>query len=375
MKDDGILDAPIGHWPGRGRSTLVLGAGVSASRGVPSWKDLVDGLCREIEHVGGDLQGGFSHPFAEQVRLEMLHRWLVDNGSGCSFLAEDLVRWWRDQNPPRELKLPGGFDADDVFRELMRRALYRNVKQGGADTLGAISELITRQADMTESDRRILRIISFNADDLIERSVNTGETIRVCPIMSPDTPPVRYSGAIPIYHVHGFLPASHLSVPRPVPAVRKNWKKKARRPQGISDDGDLVFRDSEYWASVANPLALPNRVMVNALHDSRCLFFGLSMTDVNLWRWIGTRSGEIQQTARARVERRSRDFGWPTDQMVWSEIVDAHSHEQHFWIRAGQDENGDRVSAFLYRQRGIRTVRLDTWSYDSVCDVLADLFP
>ena len=40
----------------------------------------------------------------------------------------------------------------------------------------------------------------------------------------------------------------------------------------------LVFTDSQYWATTTSLLSLPNTIMGSALHDSTCIFVGLSMT-------------------------------------------------------------------------------------------------
>ena len=84
---------------------------------------------------------------------------------------------------------------------------------------------------------------------------------------------------MPIYHIHGYLPR-----------VRKS---------GRDAPDTLVFTDRQYWDSVASPASFANRVMANALHDSHCVFVGLSMTDVNLMRWLGTHASEVRNDKRS----------------------------------------------------------------------------
>jgi hypothetical protein len=382
MTPDVYIDTPVGGWPGRGNSTLVLGAGVSCSRGVPLWGRLVEDLWSETLGVAGTTGGSFDHPFEGQARLELTHRWLCDTPDARTRLARELVAWWSAQNPPREVRLRGRIrcSADDVFRELLRRALYRHlIHNHETDTLGVIARVLQREAGRGAEGtrRRLLRVITFNADSLLEREVNgvdeggRARTIALWPIAAANTPPMRHADAIPIYHVHGYLPLDRLAVAGSRRPRKKVWG------EGLHDDGALVFTDAEYWSSAASPLSFANRVVANALHDSRCIFVGLSMTDVNLWRWLGIRAVEIHRGVRAEWEASGEpaEAERPDDEYLWMNISHEQSHEGHMWIRTGEGAAAERLSEFLATQRGVKTLKMDSWKTSDLEDAFDRLFP
>src|SRR5204863_4742116 len=87
---------------------------------------------------------------------------------------------------------------------------------------------------------------------------------------------------IPVYHIHGFLPSN----------IASNYGGPPGRTFSTLYDHMLVFTDAQYWSTSATALAFANRVMLSALSESQCLFIGLSMTDINLLRWLALRTLE-----------------------------------------------------------------------------------
>jgi hypothetical protein len=135
-----------------------------------------------------------------------------------------------------------------------------------------------------------------------------------------------------VYHVHGFLPRDGA----------------ARRWRDAPDT--LVFTDAEYWATAASPLTFANRVMAQALHDSSCVFVGVSMTDVNLMRWLGVRYNAIKDDIAAQG-------------LHSGNASRARSREallRHFWIRRDESDPTGLISDLLLA-RGIRSVSLEAW--------------
>ncbi len=163
-----------------------------------------------------------------------------------------------------------------AFAKLLADAMYADVKGPKGSTLSALVETLAR--DQARPERHVTRVITFNADDLLERAANAKGRSKSAPVLWPisrESAHIRrergFGGRppIPVYHVHGFLPGE---------------------PRSYPDAPDcLVFTDEQYWATVASPSSFPNRVLLEALHDSHCVFVGLSMTDVNLARWLGVR--------------------------------------------------------------------------------------
>jgi hypothetical protein len=189
-------------------------------------------------------------------------------------------------------------------------------------------------------ERHVVRVVTLNADDLLEREVCADGVPRLYPIARPsryprwddrDEPP-----PIPVYHVHGYLPEDR------------------RDPEGSGHT--LVFTDDQFWSTTASPLSFANRVVANALHDTQCIFAGLSMRDVNLMRWLAVRFEEVSADARAHGEPAPEE-----------------ALRRHFWIHVASDDPTGILSDIL-RKRGVRSVELASWSGTPFGDLLRACF-
>jgi NAD-dependent SIR2 family protein deacetylase len=320
--------------------TFVLGAGVSKPRGVPDWRELTRTL------------------WAGLLGEPQVPRWLHD---GNAALAR--IRAWAEQNESPELAKRLCFDtphpladqmaiellhrksADErVFVQRLRAALYSGVKpRDPGDTLGVLARILA--AEQAAERRRVLRVITFNADDHLETEGNQGYHPRRDPVLWPiareSGHPRMARGAkgkppIPVYHVHGFLPRDGA----------------ARRWRDAPDT--LVFTDAEYWATVASPLTFANRVMAQALHDSTCIFIGVSMYDVNLIRWLGVRYNAICDDVAAQRANGGLNGHRETRDRIREALL------RHFWIRR-DDADPHGLIGELLDARGVRSVRLEAW--------------
>jgi SIR2-like domain len=292
--------------------TLVLGAGVSFARGVPSWTTLARTVCREL---GVSLPGDVAaiHPLGLPIAFELAERAALR-------------------------RAPTG---GAPFAERLRTAMYASLVDGtGEDSLAALTRVLVRE--QAKPERTIRRVVTFNADDLLENEANGDRDPFAEPVLWAITReaarPREDRGAggrapIPVYPLHGFLP-------RPgAPLARRD----------ATDT--LVFTEAQYWASFAEPASFPNRVMMNALHDSVCVFLGLSMTDVNVARWLGLRAGTV-----------CKDLGADrsTPGLEGRSVRDSLDH--HFWIRRAPDAgSAEAYVTPLLRERGVRVVDLEHW--------------
>ncbi|MCZ7678117.1 MAG: SIR2 family protein [Sandaracinaceae bacterium] len=324
--------------------TLFLGAGISHSRGVPLWHDVVRRMAEWV--VGGDADGELlerargavraalgeqvasrvmlkSHPLEPQLALEWMKAKLEDEEVRAGVAARI-----------------GGGDAS--FVGLLRRALYERVRRtgDGADALSAVASAVRVEHGRWPL-RRLVRVITLNADDLLEREVCADGVERLTPIARPSRSPERGDPArpppIPIYHVHGFLP------------------EDAGAPEGSGRT--LVFTDDELWSTTSHPLSFANRVVANALHDSQCVFAGLSMHDVNLMRWLAVRFEEVVRDASAHGDPDA-----------------VRRLHRHFWIHTADDDPTGIVSDVL-ALRGVRSVELASWRDRGFADLLRACFP
>ena len=308
-----------------GNISLVVGAGISMSAGMPSWPALVADVWKRTRGqktpppwLSGS--GMLPHPLALQILLEEIEAALQPTSK-------------KEYDPARVAK--------EKLASAVRSELYaRRLPTAGAASLRRIVEAI--RADQMRDARRISRVISFNADDLVEELANEGHDSQLAPVVWPISRasyhPRRGSCAngrspIPVYHVHGYLPRD------------RNAAREA--------PDTLVFTDMQYWDSVASPSSFANRVVGNALHDSHCVFIGLSMHDINLMRWLGNYASEVQRdklsdfVGRGKTPRAARK-------------ASGRALRRHYWIRTEADDRDGLLKEHLYR-RGVYSVSVPDW--------------
>lgn len=314
--------------------TLVLGAGVSVGL-VADWDGLTRWLVgetagRKLAGVEAGLPAAF--PNTNQIEMELAFRALVERRARMK-RGESTKR----ARPLGERMLELEREAELAWIELLRAGLYatgegdgtrapylaeRRAKRrprGGASscpntTLRAIASLLHGE------DALVGRVITFNADDWLEyelwrsapRDFHKRFRIVTQPTFGPDARlyedehSARSTGPrVPIIHAHGFL--CH-----PMEGARRTYSASGRRSAARGEVGAsarqpsydapnmLVFRDIDYWRTVANPSSFANVTLLDALMNSRCLFVGLSFRDINLLRWLGVLAREHEDTWHRR---------------------------------------------------------------------------
>jgi hypothetical protein len=319
----------------RGGITLVVGAGVSIPRGVPNWEY----LARAIWKKGFGKTGA---PWA---------------GKGSSGQVSQFL--------PIIFELVYRKLGQEKFIESLKENLYAGVEYPGDDrtfkssseSLAVIARVIFQEY-RRKAGRRIDAVITLNADDLIEQAVNTFADART--LRDPFGRPIVQSIArsthfdprghvfrpIPVYHIHGFLPSE-------------------RSAHFERFDQTFVFTDTQYWSTSASALTFANRVMASALSEGRCVFIGLSMTDINLLRWLALRTIE-----------RDRDYAETTTKSRPSPLrlrTMNIQFERHFWIRPASDDPNGFLTRFL-RERGINAIEIDSWAGKDFRNLMEECF-
>jgi len=378
MDDEGLQSRVTPGYP----LTLVLGAGVSSCRGLPQWAELLrrawqvvfrdDPFAREDALLGRareaslreGLPAGFverlslaRHPLELQFGFEQVLdalRWMVDDKDVRTRLGLRRRSVKRPLQPGHEAR------TNELFADLLRKLLYEGRRRGGSDaraedTLSLVVKAVLRSARTPANKRLISQVITFNVDDLLEREVNENCRRRVpyaIPIARASANrPLPSRQAIPVFHLHGFLP-----------------KKSAAYPF-LTEDGlivdapppveSLVFTDEQYWRTVGNPAGFASRVFCSALAGC-CVFIGLSMTDLNIIRWLA------QDAIERTDDFRRMTFAWGDPLEV--EFNVAEERGRHYWLttapRTDAERGGEARAQMLRRTldlRGVRSIDIPSW--------------
>jgi hypothetical protein len=173
---DGGLLSKICAARDAGKLVLVLGAGVSSDSGIPDWPSLVEKLVANAVDP--------SHTLLKRAllsdKLSLIRKVRYLEANSASFPLQ------------------------------VQRCLYQDLdatKQNG--TLSALTEFIVENAKRIP----IQNIITYNFDDLLERSISAiNPTLKVSPVFSFQSFADAH-GPITVFHAHGYCPqASRASV-------------------------------------------------------------------------------------------------------------------------------------------------------------------
>ncbi len=219
---------------GDGELTLFLGAGVSASAGMPDWAGLLGSMLEEVFTRDGRITPGS----IRATKAVELFRGRF--GASPLIVARYLKNTYRDGFIPR-----------------VRDDLYKAPHQQASALIDAVVGLCRPR----RGGRALRSIVTFNFDDLIERSL-AAQHVDHHPIHAEgQRPPPE---ALPIYHVHGYLPSEG----------------------EIPDDHGVVLSEDAYHTQFADAFNWSNLVQLIELTQSTCLLVGLSVSDPNLRRLL-----------------------------------------------------------------------------------------
>lgn len=232
-----------------GRFSLLLGAGVSSSAGLPDWDTLLNSLF-----------------------VSMLMEDGLDESSADPDQTSSIVKRLRQMDGPSALMLARyirkGITADSAaeqgkFIATVTAKLYelRNKKYSiSSDLIKSIANLCVP----SRTGANVRAVLTYNFDDLLERELKEqGLTYRSIfeeiELPSPEE--------LPIYHAHGFLPED-----------RSQYSNIDKATLVFSEEGyHHIYRDAYHWS---------NLIQLNSLKETSCLMIGLSLTDPNLRRLL-----------------------------------------------------------------------------------------
>lgn len=229
--------------------TLVLGAGVSASCGAPSWTELL--LKLHSQTLGNSFSGDLS---------------------GLAEIYTSAVSTDGPLISARFAAQEGGDESID-FKDNVRAEIYRHVNANST----LINEL-AKLSQRCEGREGIKSVLTYNYDVLLEEELEVIGREYSRSDRHGKSSPV----GIPLRHIHGFL---------------------GRQAQS---DEWIVLSESSYHKEYSNPFSWSNIIQLNAFRETSCLFVGMSMTDPNQRRLLEA----AKQTATPRHYCLLRKTSW-----------------------------------------------------------------
>jgi hypothetical protein len=180
---------------------------------------------------------------------------------------------------------------------------------------------------------QIHAVLTFNADNLLELYCEAKTGRRSVVTMIDRASVGEHPDQTPIYHLHGTLDARGENI------VRADSNPGSSQQQELSDEllPELVFRESEYYETIASPVSFVNHTPQSFLRRLNALFVGTSLDDLNMRRWLHD-SFQERVLHRSRYLREFYRGNYPD-----AEYEARLESRRHFWLRAEVEtqENGD----------------------------------
>lgn len=234
--------------------TLVLGAGVSSSAGIPFWGQLLERMCAAFfEHWMFD--NDYAMNFSTQKPPSKMSIAFADHNF-YSIKAKELGKTLASGDLLLAAQQIKNCIRDDDWRYLLRKILYGPIKEAPRSSF-----LIESLGRLCACNTRSVRsVISYNYDDLLAHvfSANGTKYQRLYDGKKPS----RNEVSLPIYFVHGLLPIKGGVFSR------------------------IVLAETDYQQEAASPFAWGNQVQLQHFTQSTCVFVGNSMTDPNARRLL-----------------------------------------------------------------------------------------
>ena len=246
----------------KGNISLLLGAGVSCSAGLPNWKTLLNSLYTNF------VNKIFNDDTVDDDTIKAITNKFIEINNNSTLAIARYLKAGLSQK-----------DDDIMFISAVKDALYSSQR-----TSSPLIESITNLCIPKRSGAKVKSIITYNFDDLIEESLSKVK-LEYKTIYRDEEQ--HDSDELPIYHVHGFIPG------------RESFDREA----------SLVFSEEAYHKVYSEPYHWSNLVQLATLRENNCLMIGLSLSDPNLRRLLEIAAQKQSKNCRhyAFIQRLSND--------------------------------------------------------------------
>jgi len=306
---------------------LFLGAGVSRGSGIPNWPELADTLLLKSGVESADLNTVKKALPSYITQFELAGQLLGTRRR----LVEEIYRglYERMKCRPQLMEIPRKYEEQKGWHGWgnVLKVLQAN------KTLKAVGELlIINDGAKTRRNPQIHAVLTFNADNLLELycAAKTGGK-RILTLV--DRASVgEHPDETPVYHLHGTLDARGENFLRRFSATAPPGELQEITHELLPD---LIFRESEYYETIANPASFVNHTPQSFLRRLNALFIGTSLDDLNMRRWL-------YDSFRERVVHRIkylREFYMK--KYPEAEYEARLESRRHFWLRPETEKDKD----------------------------------
>lgn len=310
----------------RSQFSMLLGAGVSSSAGMPDWNTLLNSLFVSYLTKEFNQQTNITDKDIQQI-VKRLNS--IDEPS--ALMAARYLRKGLSKET-KEIK---------EFTKTITENLYKLrdiTKKLDSDLITSISNLCMPR----RTGARVRTVITYNFDDLLERQL-TSKSIQHHSIYTENE--VFDRDELPIYHVHGFLP------------------EEIEKYEGV-EKSTLVFSEEGYHQIYTDSYHWSNLVQLANLRDNNCLMIGLSMTDPNLRRLLDISARNIDRPRHyAFMKRLSIDkFAYSESNGKKEQLVNNIEGAREFLNRH------HKLNEEIMKELGVSIIWYE--SYDEIPEIL-----
>ena len=194
--------------------------------------------------------GGLLYTLLESGMSRSFERRVASNGL--------FLDWILKRDPYEQANLIRRF-LGKQYLVYLHKELYAEITERSINTNKSLKAF----ADLCQN-QRVHAVVTYNYDDLLEYIMNNREESRKAYSVFGRKQKTMLRGQLPVFHVHGYVP----------------WRAKI----SSVDDSKVILAREEYHEYMIEPFAWQTTVQLDFLRSYVCLYFGASLTDMNMVR-------------------------------------------------------------------------------------------
>lgn len=229
--------------------TIVCGAGLSVSAGLPTWTKYLKKIVSEFLLTWKDMED--DNPKYKEVAPKSMSINMMGEYYEVKFSDFAIPENFINEDPLVLAQLIKNCIEPANWRYLLRNALY-NQQQ-----LNFSSDLVTNIFQIVHDNTKIASILTYNYDDLIEIYFKS-QGFKTSSIVGENH--FKTHKYFPICHLHGILPYKG----------------------GL--ESKVYLSEEDYLTDIIQPNSWYNQLHTTKLTSTICLFVGLSFNDPSLKR-------------------------------------------------------------------------------------------